>query len=297
MSAQQNRTGDGADVWSGAPGPHRGTPLQGWMNLLGVRISAVNLETATSRILRAIARDEKGYICIRDAHGVIRCQQDAELRRIHNEAFMVTPDGMPLVWSLRQAGHKTADRVYGPDLMLQVFDQGRAAGVRHFLYGTTHDILEKLSDSLTRQFPGAQIVGTWSPPFRELTPAEQDEVARRINASGADIVWVGLSTPKQELWMARMRDRLRPALLIGVGAAFDFHAGMKAQAPRFIQRSGFEWLFRLACEPRRLWRRYMVTVPSFIGLVIAQKTGLRAFPIETARIGGLPAPDPAPHPE
>lgn len=272
-------------------------PQAGWINLLGVRVSAVNLETATDRILTAINRDEKGYICIRDAHGVIRCQQDAELRRIHNEAFMVTPDGMPLVWSLQRAGHKTADRVYGPDLMLRVFDTGRANGVRHFLYGTTGDILEKLSDNLTRKYPGARIAGVYSPPFRDLTVEEQADVARRINASGADIVWVGLSTPKQELWMAQMRDRLRPAMLIGVGAAFDFHAGIKKQAPRFIQRSGFEWLFRLACEPRRLWRRYMVTVPTFIGLVIAQKTGLRTFPIDPAQIRRPTTPVPVPIPD
>ena len=286
MSAQKSRAIDRSVPKMGAARGYAESSPDGWINLLGVRISAVNLETATHRILTAIASGRKGYICVRDAHGIIRCQQDAELRRIHNEAFMVTPDGMPLVWSLRRAGHTTSDRVYGPDLMLRVFDKGRRTGVRHFLYGTTDDILDRLSDRLTRKFPGAEIVGAYSPPFRALSAEEQTDVARRINASQADIVWVGLSTPKQELWMAQMRDRLEPGLLIGVGAAFDFHAGIKKQAPRIIQRSGFEWLFRLACEPRRLWRRYLVTVPSFIGLVIAQKMKLKAFPIEAGQIPG-----------
>lgn len=266
-----------------APGrvPGRGT----WMNLLGVRVSAVNLAKATTRIEAAIAAGVKGYICIRDAHGVVRCQSDSELRQIHNEAFMVTPDGMPLVWALKLAGHRRAGRVYGPDLMLALFERGCATGLRHFLYGTTPEILEKLTARLRAKFPEAEIVGTIAPPFRDLTPEEEADVAARIDASGADIVWVGLSTPKQERWMSRMRGRLAPSMLIGVGAAFDFHAGAKRQAPRVIQRSGLEWVFRLACEPRRLWWRYAVVVPSFTGLVLAQGFGLRRFPLGTQVLG------------
>lgn len=258
-----------------------------WINLLGVRVSAVNMTSAVGCILEAIAAGRKGYVCLRDVHGVVRCQNDAALQRAHNRAFLVTPDGMPLVWALKGAGHKTADRVYGPDLMLALFDQGRQAGIRHFLYGTTPAVLEKLAARLSEAYPGAEIVGTYAPPFRALTEMESVEIAATINATRADIVWVGLSTPKQELWMAEMRPALDAGMLMGVGAAFDFHAGVKRQAPRFIQRSGFEWLYRLASEPRRLFGRYAVVVPSFLGLVALQITGLRQFPM-------APAPKP-PH--
>lgn len=248
------------------------------MNLLGVQISAVNLEQAVTRILDAVASGVRGWICVRDAHGLVLCQSDPELRRAHNDAFLVTPDGMPLVWALRLGGWRTAGRVYGPDLMGALFAAGQRQGLRHFLYGATPDVLDKLEARLLARYPQARIVGRHAPPFRPLTGAEETEVARLVDGSGADVVWVGLSTPKQELWMARMRDRLAAPMLIGVGAAFDFHAGMKAQAPRWLQRSGFEWLFRLCTEPRRLWRRYTRTIPLFIGLVALQATGLRRFP-------------------
>lgn len=251
-----------------------------WINVLGVRVSAVNMTSAIGCIFDAVANRRKGYICIRDVHGVVRCQNSEELQRAHNRAFLVTPDGMPLVWALKAAGHKTADRVYGPDLMLALVDKGRERGLRHFLYGTTPDVLEKLRTRLVAAFPGAEIVGTYSPPFRALSEAETEEVAATINATRADIVWVGLSTPKQELWMSEMRPALDASMLIGVGAAFDFHAGVKKQAPRFIQRSGFEWLFRLASEPRRLFARYAVVVPTFLALVALQVAGLRSFPME-----------------
>lgn len=250
-----------------------------WMNLLGVRVSAVNMTSAVRSILGAIAAGRKGYVCLRDVHGVVRCQNDEALQRAHNRAFLVTPDGMPLVWALKAAGHKSADRVYGPDLMLALFDKGRETGTRHFLYGTTPEVLEKLSARLTEAYPGVEIVGTYAPPFRALTESESEEIAVAINATKADIVWVGLSTPKQELWMAEMRPALDAGMLMGVGAAFDFHAGVKSQAPRFIQRSGFEWLYRLASEPRRLFRRYAVVIPSFLSLAALQVTGLREFPM------------------
>ncbi|MBP1806812.1 WecB/TagA/CpsF family glycosyltransferase [Rubellimicrobium aerolatum] len=250
-----------------------------WMNLLGVRLSAVNLGSAVDALISAVRHRRKGYVCIRDAHGLVRCQSDHRLREIHNRAFMVTPDGMPLVWALKAAGHKQADRVYGPDLMLALMRDGQGAGLRHFLYGTTPGTLARLESRLRARFPEARIVGSYSPPFRQLTAGERADVARRLNASGADVIWVGLSTPKQEVWMAEMRGALDAPLLIGVGAAFDFHAGVTRQAPRAIQRSGLEWVFRLACEPRRLWKRYAVTVPAFLGLVLAQGTGLRRFPL------------------
>ncbi|WP_064692400.1 WecB/TagA/CpsF family glycosyltransferase [Rhizobium aegyptiacum] len=256
-----------------------------WTNVLGVRISAVNLKSATGFIQKAIEDGRKEYVCVRDAHGVVRCQDNPELRSIHNRAFLVTPDGMPLVWALKRAGHSESDRVYGPDLMLCVFEAGVSQGLRHFLYGATAETLERLQARLLARFPQAQIVGTYAPPFHKLSLQEEADVADRINRSGADIIWVGLSSPKQELWMARMRDRLEASMLIGVGAAFDFHAGLKRQAPRIIQRSGFEWAFRLLCEPRRLWRRYALVVPTFISLTAFQRLGLRKFPIEDEVFG------------
>jgi N-acetylglucosaminyldiphosphoundecaprenol N-acetyl-beta-D-mannosaminyltransferase len=256
-----------------------------WTNVLGVRVSAVNLESATGLIEKAIEDRRKEYVCVRDAHGVVRCQKDPELRSIHNRAFLVTPDGMPLVWALRHAGHAESDRVYGPDLMLSVFDAGSSKGLRHFLYGATAETLGQLQTRLLAKYPQARIVGSYAPPFRQLSMQEETDVADRLNRSGADIIWVGLSSPKQELWMARMRERLDAPMLIGVGAAFDFHAGLKRQAPRIIQRSGFEWAFRLLCEPRRLWRRYALVVPTFISLTAFQRLGLRKFPIEDAVSG------------
>lgn len=258
--------------------PHDAAPRD-WINLAGVRISAVNLRSAATRILDAVRDGERGYVCIRDAHGIVRCQTDPALQKVHNHAFLVTPDGMPVVWALRLSGHGEADRVYGPDLMLALFDEGRQSGLRHFLYGGTPEVLAELESRLGARFPGAAIVGRHAPPFRPLSDAEEDDVVAEINGSGADIVWVGLGTPKQEKWMAHIRPRLDAAMLMGVGAAFDFHAGVKRQAPRFIQRSGFEWLFRAASEPRRLGARYAVTVPSFLGLLCAQVTGLRKFPL------------------
>jgi N-acetylglucosaminyldiphosphoundecaprenol N-acetyl-beta-D-mannosaminyltransferase len=260
-----------------------------WINVLGVRISAVNLKSATGFIQKAIEDGRKEYVCVRDAHGVVRCQDDPELRSIHNRAFLVTPDGMPLVWALKHAGHLESDRVYGPDLMLSVFEAGTSKGLRHFLYGATAETLEQLQARLLARFPQAQIAGAYAPPFHKLSLQEEADIADRINRSGADVIWVGLGSPKQELWMARMRDRLEASMLIGVGAAFDFHAGLKRQAPRIIQRSGFEWAFRLLCEPRRLWRRYALVVPTFISLTAFQRLGLRKFPIED-KVFGSSAP-------
>jgi len=253
-----------------------------WVNVLGVRVSAVNLESAVARIEAAIADGRKEYVCVRDAHGIVRCQKDAELRSAHNRAFIVTPDGVPLVWALKRGGHAESDRVYGPDLMLAILQAGRSSGRRHFLYGATAATLERLETRLVEKFPDLCIADSWAPPFRDLSTREEEEVADRINRSRVDIVWVGLGSPKQELWMARMRARLDAPILVGVGAAFDFHAGLKRQAPRIVQRSGFEWAFRLCCEPRRLWRRYAVVVPSFLALMLLQRLGLRQFPIEEA---------------
>jgi N-acetylglucosaminyldiphosphoundecaprenol N-acetyl-beta-D-mannosaminyltransferase len=250
------------------------------VNVLGVGVSAIDVPLAVVEIERWIAEGRREYVCVTGMHGIVESQRATPLRRIHNRAGLVTPDGMPLVWLLWWDGHHGADRVYGPDLMAAVFARGGQCGWRHFLYGARAETLSRLEAQLKRRFLDARIVGTISPPFRELSPSESADIVARINASGADIVWVGLSTPKQELWMGAHRAALHASVLVGVGAAFDFHAGTARQAPRFIQRSGFEWLYRLATEPRRLWRRYTTGIPFFLWSILLQKARLRRYSID-----------------
>jgi N-acetylglucosaminyldiphosphoundecaprenol N-acetyl-beta-D-mannosaminyltransferase len=246
-------------------------------NLLGVGVSAINMRQAIDTLASWIASGERQYVCVSNVHSLMECQDDAELRRIHNQAGMVTPDGMPLVWLLRRAGHRHASRVYGPDLLLAVFGDPRLAQARHYFYGGAEGVAERLIGRLEADFPRSQIVGSYCPPFRALSPVEDAEAVEQINATRPDIVWVGLGMPKQERWMAAHLGKIHAAALIGVGAAFDFHSGAKRQAPLWMQRSGLEWLFRLASEPRRLWRRYLIYNPCFVYLAILQQLGLRRF--------------------
>jgi N-acetylglucosaminyldiphosphoundecaprenol N-acetyl-beta-D-mannosaminyltransferase len=243
-------------------------------NVLGVGVSAIDLDRALALIDGWIARRERHYVCVTGVHGVMECVRNPALRRIHNQAGLVTPDGMPLAWLLRLGGHRETDRVCGPELMPSVFTAGEAGGYRHFLYGSDDATLQRLQAALMAHAPRAVIVGAFSPPFRPLTPAEDAATVALINAAAPDIVWVGLSTPKQEYWMSEHRDRLSAPVLIGVGAAFDMHAGTRRRAPRFLRRTGFEWTYRLAQEPRRLARRYLQNNPAFVALVLLQKLGL-----------------------
>ena len=238
---------------------------------------------AVETIEHWIENRQRHYVCVTGVHGVMESQRDRKLLQTHAGAGLVTPDGMPLLWIGRLRGFKHMERVYGPDLMLRLCERSVPSGHRHYLYGGGEGVADRLSEKLRERFPGIHIVGTASPPFRTLTAEEDHEVVRRINAARPDIVWVGLSTPKQERWMEAHRDRLEAAVLIGVGAAFDFHSGSKRQAPRWIQRSGLEWLFRLAHEPRRLWRRYLVNNTGFVFLLLAEACGLKRYP-ETARV-------------
>ncbi|HKV45913.1 MAG TPA: WecB/TagA/CpsF family glycosyltransferase [bacterium] len=250
------------------------------VNVLGVGVSAINMGQALAAIERWIARREAHYVCVTNIHGVIESQRDQDLRRIHNAAGLVTPDGMPLVWLGRIGGFKHMERVYGPDLMLALCERSVAKGYRHFFYGGGSPVPDRLAASLQRRYPGLRVAGAYAPPFRPLTEAEEECIVQRVNGAGADIVWVGLSTPKQEHWMAKHVGCLKASVLIGVGAAFDFHAGLKKQAPRWMQRSGSEWLFRLATEPKRLWRRYATTIPSFLWLCTLQTFRIREFRLE-----------------
>ena len=240
------------------------------VDVLGVLVDPLDVASAVDRIAGWIERGEHHYVCVTGVHGVMESQDDPELLAIHNASGMTTTDGMPLVWASRWAG-VPAERVYGPDLMLATLEGGLERKWRSFLYGGAEGVAEALAEQLRQRIPGVDIVGTWCPPFRPLTEAEDAEVVAAINASGADIVWVGLSTPKQERWMAAHVGRVDAAALVGVGAAFDFHAGMVRQAPRWVQRSGFEWLFRLTQDPKRLWRRYVRNNPRFVVRVLRRR--------------------------
>lgn len=243
--------------------------------VLGIGVSAISMTDALGAIEAWIATRASNYVCITGVHGVMESQTDPELRAIHNRAGMVTPDGMPLVWLARLNRLRHVERVYGPDLMLEVAALSVRKGYRHFFYGGGEGVAELLAARMWQRFPGLKIVGTYAPPFRPLTPEEDREIVERINASGADVVWVGLSTPKQERWMADHVGRINAPVLIGVGAAFDFHAGVKRQAPRWMRRAGLEWAFRMATEPRRLAPRYLRNNPHFVYRVLEQRIGWR----------------------
>lgn len=234
------------------------------VDVLGVGISAVNLVMARDEITRWIEEREPHYVCVTGVHGVMESQRDPELLAIHNASGLTTPDGMPMVWAGRRAGAEWVNRVYGPDLMLSVLERAAERGWKSFLYGGKEGVPELLTARLVERFPGLEIVGTYSPPFRPLTADEDEDIVAMINASDADLVWVGLSTPKQERWMAEHVGRLKASALVGVGAAFDFHAGLVPQAPLYMQRRGLEWLYRLTKEPRRLWRRYLLNNPAYV---------------------------------
>jgi N-acetylglucosaminyldiphosphoundecaprenol N-acetyl-beta-D-mannosaminyltransferase len=252
----------------------------GRVNILGVGVSAINMEQALNAIERWIVQRQPHYVCVTGVHGIVESQGNNSLRRVHNAAGLVTPDGMPLVWLARFHGRNHVERVYGPDLMLALCDRSISKGYKHFLYGGAESVPERLANSLKQRYPELQIVGSYSPPFRPLTNEEDKQTVQAINEANPDVVWIGLSTPKQERWMAEHIGRLTAPVLIGVGAAFDFHSGLKRQAPRWMQRSGLEWLFRLATEPRRLWRRYLVNNPLFTLLVLQQALRVRRYSLD-----------------
>jgi N-acetylglucosaminyldiphosphoundecaprenol N-acetyl-beta-D-mannosaminyltransferase len=224
-----------------------------------------------------IEERRKGYVCVTGVHGIMEAQRDASFRTILNRAFLCTPDGMPTVWVGRLQGHQQMRRVYGPDFMLEMCKASLQPGYRHFLYGGNVGVAEKLQRRLQVLVPGVEIVGTYTPPFRALRRHEEDELVKLVAELGPDIVWVGLSTPKQERFMARMIDRLDTRLMIGVGAAFDIHAGLVADAPSWMKISGLQWLYRLLKEPRRLARRYLTNNPQFLWQIVLQLTGIRKF--------------------
>jgi len=250
------------------------------VDILGVKVSTASFsETARDVVAWATRPTESlpRFVSATSVHGLIEATGDPVFREILNGASRVTPDGMPLVWFGRLSGRTTMERVYGPTLMKEVCRQTAGRGVRHFFYGGAPGVPEQLAWRLQAEFPGLEVAGTLSPPFRALTESEVSEIVTRINVTGAEIVWVGLSTPKQERWIAAVRARLSARVVLSVGAAFDFHTGRVRQAPEWMQARGLEWLFRLSQEPRRLWRRYAYNNPRFLWLALLQLAGLRKF--------------------
>ncbi|KRB70389.1 WecB/TagA/CpsF family glycosyltransferase [Noviherbaspirillum sp. Root189] len=226
-------------------------------------IDALTWDEAVGQITRWGAARESRYVCICNVHSVVTTTSDVEFKIAVNNADMATPDGAPIAWALRQFGYASQERINGPDLMLKYLAEAERLGQTVFFYGSTDATLAKLRVALDKLFPGLRIGGTYSPPFRSLSLEEDEEIVEMINGSGANVVFVGLGCPKQEKWMAEHRGRIN-AVMIGVGAAFDYHAGVIKRAPIWWQRNGLEWLYRLGSEPRRLFKRYMVTNTLFV---------------------------------
>jgi N-acetylglucosaminyldiphosphoundecaprenol N-acetyl-beta-D-mannosaminyltransferase len=233
--------------------------------VLGVPLALTDYEHTLDWMDAAVAAGHRGYVCVAATHTVMACREDPELRRAVLGSDLTVPDGQPLVWALNLLGARLSDRVYGPELMDRACERAAGTGLRFYLYGGRNQgALAQLARNLRLRHPGLRIVGGHVPPFRPLTEQEEADVIADIRRSRADVVWVGIGVPKQEKWMAQMRERLDAPVLIGVGAAFDFHAGLVRQAPLWMQRLGLEWLFRLGQEPRRLWRRYLRYNPRFV---------------------------------
>ena len=264
-------------------------------NILGVGVHALDLPGAVCAVEDAILAGTRGYVCVTSVHGIMEAQRDGEFQKILNHAFLITPDGMPTVWVGRIQGHNQMKRVFGPDLMLEICARAPHNRIRHFLYGGKPGVADELALNLRRRFPAIMIVGTFTPPFRELNAVEQAELEEKIEAVQPDIVWIGLSTPKQERFMAANCGRLRCKLMIGVGAAFDFHTGRAKDAPFWVKQMGLQWAHRMCQEPRRFWKRYLVNNPAFLLAIARQLTGLRHYslPPSHAQITSPIAPEPS----
>jgi len=227
-----------------------------------MRVDTTSYRDAAQKIIKWAVNGENRYVCVANVHMVMEAYEDATLRKNVNQADLVVPDGMPLVWMLRRLGHSLEDRVYGPTLVLRVLEAASRQCIPMGFYGGAPDVLAQLLKNVQNRYKNIQIAYRYSPPFRELTPEEDKAIVQNIEASQTRILFVGLGCPKQEIWMAAHVDRIQ-AVMLGVGAAFDFHAGKVKQAPKWLQNKGLEWLFRLSTEPGRLWKRYLKHNPRF----------------------------------
>jgi N-acetylglucosaminyldiphosphoundecaprenol N-acetyl-beta-D-mannosaminyltransferase len=256
--------------------------------LLGTSVEALDMELALNRIAGELEARRKGYICMAGVHGIMEALRNPELAAIYAGSSMTVPDGTPTVWVGRWQGHKAMQRVAGPDLMLEVFRRKEFAGCTHFLYGGEEHVAEQLRERFSRRFPWARIVGTYTPPYRDLNAEEEQSLIARVRKLKPDIIWVGISTPRQERFMHRYLHRLDTTLMFGVGAAYDFHTGRIQDAPQWIKTIGMQWLHRLLQDPRRLWKRYFRNNPAFLWHIALQLSGMRQYPHTTLEY--LPAP-------
>jgi len=244
--------------------------------ILGMRVDPTSYEEATRKVLAWAGAGESRYVCVANVHMVMEAHDDPGFKALVNAADLVTPDGMPLVWMLRRLGYPHQERVYGPELTLRVCEEAARQGVPVGFYGGHPEALGALVGNLKARYPSLRVVYAYSPPFRSLTPEEDQKVVEEINTSGVRILFVGLGCPKQERWMAEHKGRIR-AVMLGVGAAFDLHAGRVRQAPAWMQAIGLEWLFRFFQEPGRLWRRYFKHNPRFVFLAFLELARMRRF--------------------
>jgi N-acetylglucosaminyldiphosphoundecaprenol N-acetyl-beta-D-mannosaminyltransferase len=246
-------------------------------NVLGVGVHAVNLRTAIEFVETSVASGRRGYICVTGVHGVMEANRSSRFREVLDRALLILPDGMPTVWVGRFQKHSTMRRVFGPEFMALMCARAPINGFRHFLYGGTVGVAEQLKANLCQRFTGIKIVGTYTPPFRALNGGEQNHLRDVVASVKPDIIWVGLSTPKQEQFMAEMIDVLDCKLMIGVGAAFDIHTHRIKDAPKWVKNAGLQWLHRLCQEPTRLWRRYLINNSTFLWYLGLQISGLQRF--------------------
>jgi N-acetylglucosaminyldiphosphoundecaprenol N-acetyl-beta-D-mannosaminyltransferase len=247
-------------------------------HILGMKVNVTSYTRASSTIRDWAEQGTSKYVCIASVNNVMESYDSPQFQRVMNEADLVTPDGMPVVWGLRLLGNEDATRVYGPDLTPVLLEMAASSGLPVAFYGGAPKVLERLLEVVTARFAGLRVAYSWSPPFRALTPEEDARIVSDINQSGARILFIGLNTPKQDYWMAAHRGRIQ-AVMVGVGAAFDFLAGSKPQAPRWMMPLGLEWLFRLATEPRRLWKRYLKHNPRYVVLLVFQWLNWKTRPI------------------
>lgn len=256
------------------------------VNILGVGVSPLDLGRAVSSVHSMISGGTRGYICVTDIHAIMEAHADAAFRDIQNNSLLTTPDGMPTVWIGRLNGHHDMSQVRGTDFMLAFCESSVRTKTRHFLYGGRPGVAELLRDMLTIRFPGIRIVGTYTPPFRPLTPSEETELQHTLEELNVDIFWCGIGCPKQERFMARYIHRFPVRLMVGVGAAFDLNAGLINDSPSWVRTCGLQWAHRLCQEPQRLWKRYLFNIPRFLWLYLLQWTGIHSYTLPQHSQGG-----------
>jgi N-acetylglucosaminyldiphosphoundecaprenol N-acetyl-beta-D-mannosaminyltransferase len=245
------------------------------VNILGVKVHATSMDRALARLQTAVAQNEKGYVCVTGVQGVMEAQMDSNLKRIINGALLTIPDGRPTVWVGWLRGLFQMRQVTGPTMMLRICALSPENGYKHFFYGGNDGVADQLKESLTQRYPGLNVVGTYTPPFRPLTTEEEADLTRQVAELKPDFFWVGLSTPKQERFMDQYCSKLDAKIMLGVGAAFDMHTGRIKDAPYWMKFTGLQWIHRIWQDPKRLWKRYLVNNPKFVYQIALQLLGIR----------------------